>query len=101
VTGDYICIAKDISMEFWITIEKDRRQLRYRVEYMAVDERMEHFRVKGANGSILFSSNRPLYRNRGIRKRQPDIQLIEGRLSNLSVQGKIVEALQEYIRNHM
>jgi hypothetical protein len=97
----YICVAKIISMQFWITIDNDRRQLRYKVDFVPVNDRLEYFRVKGGNGSVVFSSNRPLYRSRGVRKRQPDILLVEGRLSNLSVQRKIVEALQEYIRNHM
>jgi hypothetical protein len=38
----------------------------------------EQFKVIARNGSVKFSSNRPLFRNKGIRKRIPDYILIEG-----------------------
>jgi hypothetical protein len=60
-------------MQFWITIENNWEKYRYLVKYELIDERTEHFTVIARNGSLTFSSNRPLFRNKGLKKRRPDI----------------------------
>ncbi len=63
-------------MLFWITIKEDWKQYRYLVEHIPIGERKEHFKVHGRNGHILVESNRPLFRNKGLKHRRPDFKVI-------------------------
>ncbi|MBD0376922.1 MAG: hypothetical protein ICV51_14985 [Flavisolibacter sp.] len=45
------------------------------------------------NGHILIESNRPLFRNKGLKKRRPDFKVVEGQLRNLSFTEKIIAAI--------
>jgi hypothetical protein len=89
-------------MKFWISIMVNSwKKNKYLVEHTLVNLREERFRVIGRNGHITFSCNRPLYRHKGVRHRRPDLKLIEGYLSNKSIEKDIVEQIKQYIEKHM
>lgn len=84
-------------MIFYITIEIDRRNIRLRVEQIALDERIERYKVHARNGAIVVESNRPVFRNRGLKHRAPTWKVIEGNtLSN-----HVLERIYEAILNHV
>jgi hypothetical protein len=88
-------------MQFWITFRTGFRDAHYLVEYVVVNKREERFKVTARNGSVTFSSNRPLFRNKGLRKRRPDYLLVEGRISNKSTENQLVEAIQRYVERNL
>ena len=69
-------------MKFRINIGEGRKSIRLSVERIHLDERTERFMVAGRNGSIVVESNRPLFRNKGLKHRRADWKQIEGQ--NLS-----------------
>lgn len=84
-------------MEFTINIGMDRKKIRLRVARVHLDERIEHFKVTGRNGNILIESNRPLFRNKGLKYRRIDWKQIEGK--NLS--SHILEMICAEIQKHL
>jgi TolB-like protein len=88
-------------MQFWITFRTGFRDAHYLVEYVLVNKREEQFKVIARNGSVTFSSNRPLFRNKGLRKRRPDYVLIEGSIPNKSTESQLVEAIQRYVERNL
>jgi hypothetical protein len=84
-------------MQFWIRFRTGFRDAHYLVEYILVNKREEQFKVIVRNGSVTFSSNRPLFRNKGLRKRKPDYLLIDGSIPNKSTERQLVEAIQSYV----
>jgi TolB-like protein len=87
-------------MQFWITFRTGFRDAHYLVEYIVVNKREEQFKVIARNGSVTFSSNRPLFRNKGLRKRKPDYVLIEGNIPNKSTERQLVQAIQGYVEKN-
>jgi hypothetical protein len=71
------------------------------VEYVLVNKREEQFKIIARNGSVTFSSNRPLFRNKGLRRRRPDYVLIEGNIPNKSTENQLIEAIQRYIERNL
>jgi TolB-like protein len=65
-----------------------------------VNKREEQFKVIARNGSVTFSSNRPLFRNKGLRKRKPDYVLVEGNIPNKSTERQLVQAIQSYVEKN-
>jgi hypothetical protein len=88
-------------VQFWITVRHDRRNYRYLVEYIQVSKAEERFKVIARNGSILFTSNRPLFRNKGIKRRKPDLTVIEGHLKSQSMEQVIIDQLQLFIEKNL
>ncbi|HJW17950.1 MAG TPA: hypothetical protein VJ499_12550 [Flavisolibacter sp.] len=88
-------------MQIWITFRTGFRDAHYLVHHVTVNKREEQFKVIARNGSVTFSSNRPLFRNRGIRKRRPDYILIEGSIPNKSTERQLVEAIQGYVEKNL
>jgi hypothetical protein len=64
------------------------------VEHVPVSSREEHFWVKRAEDTIVLSSNRPLYRNKGLKKRRGDYEVISGQMHNIGLFNKIVDAIE-------
>ena len=89
-----------LSMQFWITFRTGFRDAHYLVEHLVVNKREEQFTIIARNGSVTFSSNRPLFRNKGLRKRKPDYVLIDGSIPNKSTERQLVEAIQNYVEKH-
>ncbi len=65
-------------MEFLIRVKKDGRNYNLKVKLLYLDERTERYEVIGKNKSIVIESNRPLFRNKGLKHRRPDWKLIRG-----------------------
>jgi hypothetical protein len=84
-------------MQFWITFRTGFRDAHYLVEYVVVNKREEQFKVIARNGSVTFSSNRPLFRNKGLKRRRPDYVLIEGSIPNKSTERQLIEAIHSYV----
>lgn len=87
-------------MQFWITFRTGFRDAHYLVDHVVVNKREEHFKVIARNGTVTFSSNRPLFRNKGLKKRRPDYVLIEGSIPNKSAEHQLVEAIQRYVEKN-
>lgn len=88
-------------MQFWITFRTGFRDAHYLVEYIIVNNREEQFKIIARNGSVTFSSNRPLFRNKGLRKRKPDYVLVEGNIPNKSIERQLVQAIQSYVEKNL
>ena len=87
-------------MQFWITFRTGFRDAHYLVEYAVVNQREEQFKVIARNGSVTFSSNRPLFRNKGLKKRKPDYVLIEGSIPNKSTENQLIQSIQSYVEKN-
>ena len=80
--------------DFYITIIVDRRAYRLKVEHIYIDSVKEQYRVSGRNKSIVVQSNRPLFRNRGVRHRRPNWKVIEGNVFNSNLDPVYQEILK-------
>ncbi len=67
------------------------------VEHTIVDARTELFKVVGRNKFIVLESNRPLFRNRGLKYRKPDFKLIEGNVDYTGSMHLLVDAILEIV----
>lgn len=64
------------------------------MEHVPVSSREEHFWVKRAGETIVLSSNRPLFRNKGLKHRRGDYEVISGQMHNIGLFNKIVDAIE-------
>ena len=85
-------------MKFTITIRNDGKAIRLIVEQIALDSRMERYKVRARNGSVVVESNRPLWRNKGVRHRSPDWKVIEPTQLHSHVLEKIYKAIEAHIK---
>jgi TolB-like protein len=88
-------------MQFWIRFRTGFRDAHYLVEYIIVNKREEQFKIIARNGSVTFSSNRPLFRNKGLKRRKPDYVLVEGNIPNKSTERQLVQAIQRYVEKNL
>jgi hypothetical protein len=94
-------MIKKTFMQFWITVRHDFKYYNYKVKYYKLDKDFEQFTVIARNKSLLFLSNRPLLRNKGLRHKRPDIKLHDGLISNTAFLERIVEQLHQYMERAM
>jgi hypothetical protein len=66
-------------MIFPIVIVYHKKPIRLSVEQLFIDDRTERYQVTGSNGIIIIESNRPLFRGKGLKRRNPDWKQIEGK----------------------
>lgn len=71
---------------------------RYPVERIYATRQVEHFRVSGRNGSIVFQSNRPFLRANGLKLKRIDWKLIEGTLRSMSAKDALAQGLDVYVK---
>jgi hypothetical protein len=71
---------------------------RYPVERIYATPHVEHFRIYGRNGSVVYQSNRPFLRANGLKMKRIDWKLIEGAFRNLSVKDALAKSLDEYVK---
>jgi hypothetical protein len=69
------------------------------VEHTVINERIEHFKVIGKNKSIVLESNRPLFRNRGLKHRKPDFKLIEGTVDFIGSLDVLIEEILKVVES--
>lgn len=84
-------------IRFWVRIKAGYKIHRVMVERIYADEVKECFRIFGRDRSIVIESNRPFFRNRGLKNRQPTIKLIEGK----AYYGQPYEQLLQIIVQYM
>jgi hypothetical protein len=84
-------------MIFPIRIEIDRRYLNYHVEKIYDDGRIERYQINGKNGFIILESNRPLFRNRGLKKKRPEWNMIQGELKYRNYLRLFVDAIMDVV----
>lgn len=90
--ASYFC-----TMQFWIEVEHSWRKYRYLVEHHLIDERKEHYILKASNKTLVIESNRPYFRSHpGLKKRRPELKLVEGKIWNMSFLAKIYEAIEPW-----
>lgn len=65
-------------MIFYINIKSGYKNHKLMVEYLPVNDRIERFKVSGKDKYVVLESNRPFFRNRGIKHRKPDWTIYEG-----------------------
>ena len=66
-------------MTFPITIDYHKQNIRLSVEQLFIDDRVELYRVTGSNGMIVIESNRPLFRNKGVKHRLGNWHQVDGK----------------------
>ncbi len=69
-------------MTFTITIRTGYKDYTLRVERINITARSEQFRIVARNKTIVLETNRPFFRNKGLKHRKPDWKLIEGHLES-------------------
>ena len=81
-----------------ITVRIEGFMRRYPVERIYVTPQVEHFRVFGRNGSVVYQSNRPFLRANGLKMKRIDWKLIEGTFRNMSAKDALAQSLDEYVK---
>lgn len=70
----------------------------YPIERVFANQQVEHFKICGANGVIVFQSNRPFLRANGLKMKRIDWKLIEGKLRSMSAKDALARSLDEYVK---
>lgn len=84
---------------FTIEVVIDRKRFRMHVQQVYVTAQIEQFKVTGGKRSILFQTDRPLWRNKGINKRKYSCAMVEGKTHNIYAVEKISKAIQYHINS--
>jgi len=84
-------------MVFYIRPLINRIAYRLRVEQVMIDSVKEQYRISGRNKSIVLQSNRPLFRNKGIKHRKPNWKLVEGSVHYHSDMEPIIAEIMKII----
>ena len=84
-------------MEFPITVKKSGRNYKLMVRPIYLDERVERYEVRGRNKSIVIESNRPFFRNKGLKHRRPDWIVIEGEVKYGGSLAPLYEAIMQFL----
>ena len=82
---------------FTIKIYHDRKNYKLQVEQVLFSDTKEQFKIIGKASNLILESNRPLFRNKGIKHRKPDWKKISGDLSNMSLVENITTAIMTYL----
>ena len=82
-------------MRYTITVVHDRKQYRYTIEHIPIDQRTEHFELIARNKTLTITSNRPLFRNKGLKHRRYELKVVEGmEVRNMAFLQKIYEQIE-------
>lgn len=82
---------------FEIIVKSGYRNYRLRVEHIPVNERTERYKVIGKNKSITLETNRPFFRNRGLKHRKPEWKIVEGTVFQGNGLEQIIDKVMEVI----
>lgn len=86
---------------FTIEIKAGYHTRRYTVVYIPVDNRVERFELTGRNKTIVLESNRPLFRSKGIRHRNPTYTVVEGRVEHIASLDPFFAQLDAYFKKNV
>jgi hypothetical protein len=84
-------------MAFPISIGHDGKSLRFVVEQVFIDKQVERYKVQARNGHVIVESNRPMLRNRGLKRKPPIWKAVESHNLSPYVLGKIYEAIMKEV----
>jgi len=87
-------------MEWVLKIIFDRKVYSYRAELLPYSNSFEHIRVIAHNKTLIFKSNRPLLKSKGLKHRPVDFKLIQGTVNNSYFLGLIVKSLGDELRDN-
>ena len=87
-------------MEWEIKILFDRKIFRYKAELFKTSTSFEHIRIVGKNKSLVFTSNRPLLKSKGLKHRPIDFKLIEGTVNNSFFLTLLTKSLEEELNKN-
>jgi hypothetical protein len=93
--GDHV--TDWLANNFNITIQEGYKKLSFPVQRFDITGRSEKFRIAARNKTIVLESNRPLFRNKGLKHRHPDWKLIDGELSYSGAVEKLANAIMKVI----
>lgn len=65
------------------------------VEHIPVSAREEHFFVTRGGETMVFESNRPFFRAKGLKHRRGEYKLISQQVHNMSLVNRIIEAIEQ------
>lgn len=82
---------------FWIAVQYDRKPWRYVVEQRRTSATEEQFTVLAKKKKLVITSNRLLFRNKGLKHRRPDYKLIQGEVWNISFLEQIIDAIDKRV----
>ncbi|HEV7333253.1 MAG TPA: hypothetical protein VGN63_19615 [Flavisolibacter sp.] len=89
-------------MRYTITVEHDRKRYRYTIEHIPIDQRREHFKLIARNKTLTIESNRPLFRNKGLKHRRYDLKVIgEAQIWNREFMAKIYEQIEKIVKLYL
>ena len=88
-----------MTIQFSIQVKYDFKYRRFLVTHIPINQLEEHYEVKAVNKSIVLSCNRPLFRAKNLKKRQPDLKLIKGALSYQSFLAEIQTEILKWIKD--
>ncbi|RYY49946.1 MAG: hypothetical protein EOO06_05430 [Chitinophagaceae bacterium] len=86
---------------FTIELKLGYKVRRFNVIHIPVNNRVERFELTGKNKSIILESNRPLFRSKGIRHRNPTYNIIEGQVLHIASLDPFLEQIDAYFRSNV
>ncbi len=78
-------------------ITVDGRYRYFKIKELFNDGRHEQYEIIGRDRSIIIQSNRPFFRNKGLRHRVPNWKVIDGRVLLRGNLDKIIEEVMKVI----
>lgn len=84
-------------MQFYITLKRGYRNYKILVQLKFKDERIEQYAVIGKNKEILIESNRPFFRNKGLKHRKPDWKVVSGKVDYGGALEDLFKAIMDVI----
>lgn len=66
----------------------------YFVEHIPVSGREEHFFIRRAGETMVLSSNRPYFRNRGLRHRRGHYTVLSAQVHNIGLLQRLIDAIE-------
>lgn len=82
---------------FTIAVYWGRGNIHLRVKQLSYGIGAERFEVRARNGILIYESNRPILRRKGLNKWIPEIKLSEGKLMHESLEREIGKAIIKYV----
>lgn len=79
---------------FYYRILFQNRYYVLQAELIYQDETFEHYKISTKKRSYIFKCNWPVFRNRGLKHRKPDWQIIDGQIHNKYLQEIIIKELE-------
>ena len=87
-------------MTFYFTIEHDRKTYRLKAERIFLDKVHEEYRIYTSTRSFVLQSNRPNFRNRGLKHIKGSWRVVEGTVKNHYMINKVIEVLSKEVEKY-